>query len=189
LPDRGRPRPGKPSLDLRRFDLVKLVSMAVVACESQAQAHRVRLRCVLPPGPLEVVVDPLRITQVVTHLVSNAIECSPPDAEVVVLATESEPHFVVRVQDQGCGIEPVLLPRILDVFTRADDAEEGAGAGLGVVKEIVRLHGGSVEVRSDGAGAGSEFCVRIPIAGSDAAGAPRAAVPCASDTGDGIGRA
>jgi signal transduction histidine kinase len=77
---------------------------------------------------------------------------------------------VVRVEDKGVGIDSETLPRIFELFTQEDSslsrAEGGLGLGLPLVKELVALHGGTVQVRSEGKGKGSEFTVRLPLAGS-----------------------
>ena len=78
---------------------------------------------------------------------------------------------VVKVEDTGVGISAEMMPRIFDLFTQAEfDAKgKGLGIGLSLVKDLTRLHGGTVQVRSDGLGKGSEFNVRLPLAGADRA--------------------
>lgn len=87
--------------------------------------------------------------------------------------TDTGPLYICYLKDSGKGIEPEMPPKIFDVFTQAESGRANRGAGLGIglalVKEVVSLHQGTVEVRSEGAGKGSEFTVRIPLRRPDAA--------------------
>jgi two-component system CheB/CheR fusion protein len=127
----------------------------------------VDLKAVLSAVPVQVEVDPDRMHQVIVNLLNNAIKFTPNGGSVVLLANVDQSHFLVQVKDTGKGIGPHLLPRIFDMFTQAEGAGshrgEGLGVGLALVKQIVSLHQGSVEVRSEGKGKGSEFIVRIPL--------------------------
>jgi two-component system CheB/CheR fusion protein len=100
------------------------------------------------------------------NLLHNAIKYTPHGGTIWLTATIDQTHFVCYVRDNGQGISASLLPRIFDMFTQADqrpaDRSAGLGIGLAVVKEIVALHQGTVEVRSEGEGKGSEFAVRVP---------------------------
>lgn len=147
--------------------LQALLAQALDGCRDAAARRQIELVCVLPPVPVEVEVDPGRIAQVVDNLLDNAIKFTPPGGRVALQANVEPQHFVVRIQDTGRGIGPELQPRIFEMFTQAEGADTGRGKGLGIglalVKQIVTLHGGSVEVKSEGADQGSEFFVRIPL--------------------------
>lgn len=167
LVDLARADAGKLTLTYRTVDLQQLLAQALQSCRARAEAQGVGLGMLLPEVPIGVVVDADRVHQVVVNLLNNAIKFTPPDGSVVMLANVDATHFVVQVRDTGVGIGPDLLPRIFDMFTQADGAGSQRGTGLGVglalVKQIVSLHQGTVEVRSEGPGKGSEFMVRIPL--------------------------
>lgn len=141
------------------FEVLHEVAPAV---ESKGQA----IHHVMPPVPIEVRVDGRRIQQVVVNLLNNAIKYTPAGGNIWLAATVDQTHFLCHVKDDGQGISPELMPRIFDVFTQAENSgtERGAGLGIGlsVVKKIVSLHRGTIEVRSEGPGRGTEFTIRIP---------------------------
>ncbi|MGH8125608.1 MAG: PAS domain S-box protein, partial [Rhodanobacteraceae bacterium] len=111
--------------------------------------------------------DRRRLVQVLVNLLSNASKYSPPDNAIRLGAVAENGLLVVRVRDQGQGIEPELLPRVFELFTQSaqsiDRAHGGLGLGLAIVRNLVMLHGGSVEASSEGRGKGSEFTVRLPL--------------------------
>lgn len=162
-------RAGKSKLrvDYAAVELQGLVQEAVESCRDQAAAKRISLGCVVPPVPILVEVDAARINQVIVNLLNNAIKFTPNDGQVGVWASADESQFIVKVQDTGRGIPAHLQPKIFHMFTQADGASTGRGQGLGIglalVKEIVSLHRGTVEVRSEGNGRGSEFFIRVPL--------------------------
>ena len=121
--------------------------------------------------------DPVRLEQIVGNLLSNALKFSPPEKRVRVSVSAEDASAVLRVTDEGAGIDPDLLPHIFDLFVQADDtidrAKGGLGIGLTLVRRLVELHGGTVEASSDGVGHGATFTVRLPMV----------AVPAAADTG------
>lgn len=168
LVDLARADAGKLTRAYCAVELQQLLGLALQSCRGRADAHGVSLGALLPEVPIRVEVDADRLHQVVVNLLNNAIKFTPPGGSVVLLANVDTTHFVVQVKDTGVGIGPDLLPRIFDMFTQADGAGSHRGAGLGVglalVKQIVSLHQGTVEVRSEGPGKGSEFTVRIPLA-------------------------
>src|SRR6185295_4365370 len=114
----------------------------------------------LPERPMPVRGDASRLVQVVVNLLSNAANYSPRASHVVLAVAIDGDHSVIRVIDHGVGIEPELQGKIFDLFVqseqRLDRSRGGLGVGLSLVKNIVDLHGGAIEVRSDGPGKGSE---------------------------------
>jgi signal transduction histidine kinase/CheY-like chemotaxis protein len=110
--------------------------------------------------------DADRIEQIITNLVGNALKHTPAGGRIDVATDADDLYAVLHVADTGPGIANELLPRIFDLFVqggeRSGDARQGLGIGLAVVRQLVELHGGTVEVRSDGAGRGSRFTVRFP---------------------------
>jgi len=166
LVDLTRVQTGKMSMAYETLVLQGLLSEALDASSTAAQAKGLNMHRVMPPVPIEVEVDPRRLLQVVGNLLNNAIKYTPSGGNVWLTATVDQTHFICQVRDDGQGISAELLPRIFEMFTQANSTHAGRGAGLGiglsVVKEIVSLHQGTVEVHSEGPGSGSEFTVRIP---------------------------
>jgi signal transduction histidine kinase len=130
-------------------------------------ARRHRLTVSLPPEPISLDVDPMRIAQVLTNLLCNAAKFTDPGGHIRLSAEAEAGQIVLRVRDNGCGIALEQLPRIFDLFRqlpgRAAQETGGLGIGLALVKSLVELHSGSVTARSDGPGTGSEFIVRLPV--------------------------
>ncbi len=117
--------------------------------------------------------DFTRLTQVFSNLLNNACKYSEPERTIDLSVTHTEGWVSVRVRDQGIGIRPEMLDRIFDMFTQVDGSLERAHGGLGVgltlVRNLVEMHGGSVEAASAGPGKGSRFTVNLPVAGAPAA--------------------
>jgi CheY-like chemotaxis protein len=111
--------------------------------------------------------DAVRLEQVFVNLLANASKYSPVGGVIHVSAQLNEAEAVIRVRDEGAGIDPQMLPHVFDLFLQADQSldrpQGGLGIGLTIVKRVVELHGGRVEARSDGLGQGSEFNVILPL--------------------------
>lgn len=166
LVDLTRVQAGKMSITYEKLRLQDFLQEALDSCRQAAEAKSLTIQSVTPPVAIEVEADPRRLHQVMVNLLNNAIKYTPENGCIWLTATVDQTHFVCYLKDNGKGISPELLPKIFDVFTQADNAHAGRGAGLGiglaVVREIVSLHQGTIEVRSEGPGKGSEFIVRIP---------------------------
>ena len=167
LIDMTRVGQGKMSIDYQSTQLQHLLQDAADSSRHAAEEKSISLLCAYPPVPIAVEVDPARMNQVVVNLLNNAIKFTPPGGRVTLLGNVDESHFIVKVQDTGIGIAPDLQPTIFEMFTQAEMHDTGRGQGLGIglalVKQIVSLHRGTVEVRSEGAGKGSEFLIRVPL--------------------------
>jgi CheY-like chemotaxis protein/anti-sigma regulatory factor (Ser/Thr protein kinase) len=126
----------------------------------------------LPDEPLAFDADRTRLSQVLSNLLNNAAKYTPQGGRIVVSAERDGHHAIVRVADTGVGIPAEMLPKIFDMFTQVgaslDRSQGGLGIGLTLVKRLVEMHGGTVRARSAGAGKGSEFAVRLPLAAGDA---------------------
>ena len=109
----------------------------------------------------------MRLAQVVGNLLTNAAKYTEPNGRIWLTAERDGDVAVLRVRDNGIGIAPQMLPRIFELFVQVDHAstkaQGGLGIGLTLVKNLVEMHNGTVEARSEGLGRGSEFVVRLPI--------------------------
>ncbi len=149
----------------------------VVAAATETVAHLVtrrghHLTVSLPPDPVLVFADRLRLEQVLTNLLANAAEHTAPGGRVRLTAEADAGHAVLRVQDDGPGIAPHLLPRVFDLYSQCPGNEArrsgGLGIGLALVRSLVELHGGRVTAVSGGVHRGTEFVVRLPALRPDA---------------------
>jgi CheY-like chemotaxis protein len=111
--------------------------------------------------------DPVRLAQVVGNLLTNAAKYTESNGRIWLTAEREGDQATLRIRDTGIGVAPDLLPKIFDLFVQADHAatrsQGGLGIGLTLVKNLIEMHGGSVEVHSAGLGKGSEFVVRLPL--------------------------
>jgi PAS domain S-box-containing protein len=147
------------------LDLRTILRQSVEAARPMASSVEHRLDLELPEEPLPVQGDETRLIQVVGNLINNAIKYTDPGGQIRVSATSSSTQVMISVHDTGRGISAELLPRVFDLFAQGDPgtrAQTGLGIGLALAKQIVELHGGTIEVRSEGAGRGSEFRVHLP---------------------------
>jgi signal transduction histidine kinase/CheY-like chemotaxis protein len=167
------------TLELRRQpeDLVAVIRTALETSDPVIRngAHEVRLS--LPPEPLVVHGDRVRLAQILTNLLNNAAKYTPRGGVISVRAVAENGQAVVSVRDNGAGIQAALMGRLFEMFSRGDSngsAAPGLGVGLALARRLVELHGGSISARSDGAGQGSQFEVRLPLTGASAAEPERA---------------
>jgi signal transduction histidine kinase len=154
-------------LERQPTDLNDLVREILQAIEPLATEKGVRLADQMTPLP-EVVVDPIRIRQVLFNLLTNALRHTPAGGTVSVSGENGAGYVRIAVADTGEGLEPVQLAAVFDRFYRADKSRSretgGTGLGLAIVKAIVEAHGGRVEARSAGKGRGSTFSMKLPAA-------------------------
>ncbi len=160
------------SLAMAPLDLgeVALAVARLVAYEAAVKGIDLQVR--VPPAPLMIAGDPVRLAQVVRNLVSNAVKFTAPHGKVLVDVGSDHAGGRIVVTDSGVGIRAEFLPHVFDKFSRErpDDATRaGSGLGLHVVKRLVDLHGGTIEVDSAGPGCGARFVVRLPLAQTVAA--------------------
>jgi PAS domain S-box-containing protein len=158
---------GKVRLRLARVDLARLVRQTVEDHRPLFSNLEIGLELHEPNGSLFVDGDPARLAQVVGNLLQNASKFTDPGGHVVVEVKGEGELASVSVRDDGVGISPDMLGLIFSPFTQADRTLDrsrgGLGLGLSLVKGIALLHGGTVEVRSEGEGKGTEFVVRLPL--------------------------
>ena len=158
---------GKIQLELDSVDLVDVCREVLEDSRERAAENGLSLDERLPGTPLVVEADRVRLVQVVDNLLSNALRYTQRGGAVRVSLAAEDDEATLRVTDDGVGIEAALLPHVFDVFRQSrqslDRAEGGLGLGLSLVRSLVELHGGRVEARSEGAGRGSEFVMRLPL--------------------------
>jgi PAS domain S-box-containing protein len=177
LLDTSRIRSGKIELQHGRIDLAEVVHGAVEASRPLIDQAGHELVVELPPAPVTLHGDLVRLSQVFCNLLNNSARYTPRGGHIVLRAVQCEGTVEVSVRDDGVGIPAEMLPRVFDMFTQVDRSLErtrgGLGLGLTLVKQLVELHGGQVEARSAGPGQGSEFVVRLPRAIDAATVGPR----------------
>lgn len=159
-----------------RTDVANIVTAAVESVQPLIEAHSHRLRVTLPESQVMLDADPIRISQVIANLLTNASKYMDPGGMITLSATVDVDELVVAVRDEGIGIPPEALCTIFDMFSQLrpalERAEGGLGIGLALAKGIVQLHGGLIMARSDGIGRGSEFVFRLPLGTSAVVPAP-----------------
>ncbi len=175
LLDVSRITQGRVQLRKEPVELAALLKRTAELSRQTTATRHQQLTLSLPPEPIYVEADPLRLEQVFVNLLSNACKFTPAGGHLWLSAGSGEPGATdveVRVRDDGDGIPAELLPRVFDLFMQADRSLERAHGGLGIgltlVRSLVQLHGGSVEAKSDGPGKGSEFVVRLPVLAAEA---------------------
>ena len=158
---------GKMQVRKERIELGTVVQSAVELALPLIEASAHELSVTLPPEPTYLDADPARLTQVFSNLLNNAAKYTDRAGRIWLAAERQGSDVVVSVKDTGIGIAAEMLPRIFEMFSQVKPALErsqgGLGIGLSLVRELVKLHGGSIEARSAGLGKGSEFLVRLPV--------------------------
>lgn len=158
---------GKLRLELRPIEMCDILENAIHTVAPAAQAKNITLEARLDRNAGLVSGDPDRVMQIAWNLLSNAIKFTPKNGSVTVELVREESQARVSVSDTGQGIEPEFLPYVFDRFSQADASSTrnagGLGIGLGLVKHLTELHGGSVAVASEGVGKGASFSVYFPL--------------------------
>ncbi len=174
------------TIELRkeRVDLAEVVARAMETMRPAIDAHGHELSVALPPEPIYVDGDLIRLAQVVGNLLHNASKYTERASRIFLSIVRDGDAAVVRVRDQGMGMSAELIPHVFDVFVQGERSlarsQGGLGIGLSLVRSLVKLHGGSVEAASPGPGLGSEFIVRLPVqikAPRPTGGQPNGAAP------------
>jgi PAS domain S-box-containing protein len=167
LLDTARIASGKLRLDMRPTDIVIVLDNALDVVRPAAEAKGVSLRTRYDPRPEVVAGDSVRLQQVIWNLLSNAIKFTPKGGRVELWLERKGEDICIFVGDTGVGIEPEFLPHVFDRHRQADPSSSrrysGLGLGLTLAKHLVELHGGTIEVTSEGIGFGSTFTIRLPL--------------------------
>jgi two-component system, chemotaxis family, CheB/CheR fusion protein len=192
LLDAARAQHGQIQLQREALDLRAVVEHAIEMMRPQFDARRQTLRVQLPEAPVVVDGDAARLEQVVGNILNNANKYTGENGCIDVTVDGStqkteQPGAVIRIRDNGEGIDSELLPRLFDLFTQADrslaHSQGGLGIGLSLVRTLVGLHGGSISAHSEGHGCGSEFTIRIPLSKNVHVPVDEGAEPIAHDPG------
>jgi signal transduction histidine kinase/CheY-like chemotaxis protein len=175
LIDVARLERGKIVLQPQRLDLNRLVTAAVDASlPAAARAHHVKIS--LAPEPLYADADPVRLEQLLSNLIVNAAKFTPSGGKIELATRREGETAVVTVRDNGIGIRPEMLETVFAPFAQDDTTLDrkagGLGIGLSIARAIAKLHGGSLQARSDGVNKGAAFEMRIPLSSAPAAAMP-----------------
>ena len=150
-----------------RTELTSVIGVAIETARPLIDAKHHRLSLELPAQPVQLEADAVRLSQVFANLLINAAKYTDPGGDIRVRATQQANEVLVTVRDNGIGIPQEVMPRLFTLFSQADPTggrtQEGLGVGLALVRGLIALHGGTVTVRSEGVGRGSEFTVRLPV--------------------------
>jgi signal transduction histidine kinase/ActR/RegA family two-component response regulator len=159
---------GRIELRLEQVELAAIVRTAVETSKPLIEAAHHQLAISLPSEPVMLNVDPVRLAQVFANLLNNAAKYTKDGGQIWITARKDGSHVLVSVRDTGEGIPTHELPHVFELFTQIDRtlgrSQGGLGIGLSLVRTLVESHGGTVEVKSEGAGRGTEFLVRLPLA-------------------------
>jgi CheY-like chemotaxis protein len=174
-------------LKRQRVNLVEIVTQSVRMVLPAAQRQGVDLALRTPENRLIVDADAVRVDQIVTNILTNAIKYTPEGGHITLDLSDDEGHAMIRVTDDGVGVAPERIGGIFELFAQAENAigraQGGMGIGLALVRNLAELHDGSVAARSEGVGKGSEFVVRLPLAPYDEQhGSAPVAAPKARET-------
>jgi signal transduction histidine kinase/CheY-like chemotaxis protein len=172
LLDMTRIAQNKLKLDKTKIDIGVIAQQAADDIRPQYEAKNVRLTEHIAPTPLYLDADALRMNQILENLLNNSLKFTDQRGSVTLSVFQESGQAVLRVADDGIGIRSEILPNIFDAYTQADQAHMrisgGLGLGLSIVKNITKLHGGTVEAFSEGPGTGAVFTVRLPLDSYDA---------------------
>lgn len=167
LLDVSRVTRGKIEMRKEAVDLTTVIARAVETIQPLIAVHKHRLNISIPDDPFLLHADPVRLCQAVANLLTNAVKYTEPGGNIWLSAVQEFDHVVLTVRDSGIGISPEMLPHVFDLFFQVDHTttktQGGLGIGLTLVKNLIELHGGTVEAFSSGTGQGCEFVVRLPL--------------------------
>jgi PAS domain S-box-containing protein len=171
---------GQIALHRQRTSVASIIETSLEVARPLIDVRGHQLTVSLPLAPIEVDVDPLRLSQVFSNLLTNAAKYTEPGGRIELIAQAEHAGVSITVRDTGVGLEPDSIAQIFEIFSQVKStlhhAAGGLGIGLALVKGLVELHGGRVSAASAGLGCGSEFCVWLPSRATGA-GAPERSQP------------
>lgn len=175
LLDTARATHGRIKLQRETVDLAPILWQAIESLRPFTTSRKQTVTYDAPSQPIRLDADPTRLAQIIGNLLANASRYTPPAGHIVLSAHTEENEAVISVSDDGIGIPPHSLVEIFEPFRQGERppgyTHAGLGLGLALVKRLVELHGGTVAARSEGAGKGSVFTVRLPALPPAQAGA------------------
>jgi PAS domain S-box-containing protein len=158
---------GRITLRRRSVSLSEVIQAAKEEAEPLMKARGHELTVTLPSDPIYVDGDVVRLAQALTNVLANAAKFTPKPSRIWLTAERERDDAVIRVRDEGIGIDPTALLQIFNVFVQEnpslDRSEGGLGLGLTLSKRLIELHGGAISAASAGKGQGSEFTIRLPL--------------------------
>ena len=158
---------GKIELRIEAVEIAAVIRSAVETSRPVIDANRHQLAIQLPTEPLTIQGDAMRLSQAVANLLNNSAKYTEPRGQIWLTVAHDKDWVVISVRDNGIGISADLLPHVMEMFMQADrkkrNYKDGLGIGLALVKQLVEMHGGSVEPKSAGDNKGSEFTIRLPL--------------------------
>ncbi|MGH7906805.1 MAG: ATP-binding protein [Candidatus Binataceae bacterium] len=164
LLDVNRIAQGKIQLDKRPLDFGEALQNAVDTMMPAIEAKEIDLRFARPEKPIRISADPLRIEQIVTNLLSNSVKFTPSHGSIAIELTADQETAALRIQDTGAGLDDVADSHIFDLFSQVKNgAEGGLGIGLWLARSLTELHGGTIDISSQGRGKGTQFNIHIPL--------------------------
>jgi len=167
LLDLSRISRGKMELRRRHVELASIIQQAVETCTPLAEVAGQEITLDVPPQPIYLDADPARLVQVLNNLLDNACKFARQSGRINLSVELRARDVVIRVKDSGIGIPPTMLAYIFEMFSQVDQSLEreqsGLGIGLTLAKQLVELHSGKIEARSEGLDKGSEFIIHLPI--------------------------
>ena len=168
LLDTSRIATGKLHFEPQPTDLNAAVRAAVDTVRASAASRKIDLQTNLSPTPLVIMGEPVRLQQIAWNLISNAIKFTESGGSVRVVTERDDSSARLTVEDTGVGIAADFLPHVFDRFRQADGSTSrvhgGLGLGLAIANALAKMHGGRLEVKSDGVGHGSRFTLSVGIA-------------------------
>jgi len=158
---------GKLRLNVQAVELSEVVDAAADAVRLAAEARGVDIVLTLGSRAGAISGDPERLQQVLWNLLSNAVKFTGRGGAVTVRLTRRQSHVEVTVSDTGIGIAPEFMPRIFERFSQAEGGavrgQGGLGLGLAIARELVEMHGGTIQASSEGLGRGATFRLLLPL--------------------------
>ncbi|MBX3203626.1 MAG: GAF domain-containing protein [Labilithrix sp.] len=170
---------GKMRLEVQLVDLTRVVEAAIESVKPAVEAKEIQVSATLDTSAGSLMGDPTRLQQIVWNLLSNAVKFTPRHGTIGVVVCREASGVEIRVVDSGRGIDARFLPHVFEPFRQEDTnhtrSRGGLGLGLAITRQLVELHGGRIEARSDGEGRGATFLVHLPVSAVARPLAPRAA--------------
>jgi signal transduction histidine kinase len=167
LLDMSRIMSGKLRLEVQRIDLAEIIDNVLTSIYPSADAKEIRLSKMLESAGI-IQGDPARLQQIMWNLLTNAIKFTPKQGKVKVTLRKIDSEVEIAVIDNGQGIKNEFLAHVFDRFRQEDASTSrqfsGLGLGLSLAKQLIEMHGGFIEAKSEGEGKGASFFVRLPLA-------------------------